>query len=112
MAWRAFCGWEGPIRGVLATVAIVLAIGLVRAQGPEGATTEAPRLVVDPNTAPPAVLAALPSLGPGRVKAIVAAREAEPFRSLEDLDARVKGVGPATMAAIRPYLEVRQISPH
>jgi competence protein ComEA len=96
----------------MATVALALAIGFVRAQGPEGESTEAPRLVVDPNTAPPAVLAALPSLGPGRVRAIVAAREAAPFRSLEDLDARVKGVGPATMAAIRPYLEVRPIPPH
>ncbi|HWE38127.1 MAG TPA: helix-hairpin-helix domain-containing protein [Isosphaeraceae bacterium] len=111
MPGRAFCGWEGPVRAVLATVALALAAGLVREPGPQGAATRAPRLVVDANTAPPAVLAALPSLGPGRVKAIVAAREADPFRSLDDLDARVKGIGPATMAAIRPYLEIRPNPP-
>lgn len=107
MVERAWCGWEGPVRVVLAAAALALAAGLARESGPEARPQGPPRLVVDPNTAPAAVLAALPSLGPKRVGAIVAAREAAPFRSLDDLDRRVKGIGPATLAAIRPHLEIR-----
>jgi competence protein ComEA len=61
-------------------------------------------LIVDPNTASPEVLSALPKLGPALVGRLVAAREEAPFRSLDDLDARVRGIGPATLAALRPYL--------
>ncbi len=59
---------------------------------------------VDPNTAPPEVLGALPRLGPTLVGAIVAERRMAPLRSLDDLDRRVRRVGPATVAALRPYL--------
>jgi hypothetical protein len=62
-------------------------------------------LLVDVNTAPPAVLLALPRLGPALVDRIVAERQARPFRSLHDLDRRVPRVGPATVQALAPYLE-------
>jgi competence protein ComEA len=62
------------------------------------------KLVVDVNTAPGGVLLALPRLGPVLVGRIVAEREREPFHSLEDVDARVRGIGPATVAALRPHL--------
>jgi hypothetical protein len=39
------------------------------------------------------------------VKRIVAAREMTPFRSLDDLDTRVRGIGPATIAALSPFLQ-------
>jgi competence protein ComEA len=61
-------------------------------------------LVVNVNTAPAAVLDALPRLGPALAGRIVAGREERPFHSLGDLDARVKGIGPATVAALRPHL--------
>ncbi len=64
------------------------------------------RLVVDPNVAPLEVLLALPSVGPVLAGKIVTERERRPFESLEDLDRRVDGVGPATMAALSPHLHV------
>jgi hypothetical protein len=39
------------------------------------------------------------------VKRIVAARETAPFQSLDDLDTRVRGIGPATLAALSPFLQ-------
>jgi len=69
------------------------------------------RLVVNLNTAPPAVLAALPRLGPSLVNRIVTARERAPFRSLDDLDARVQGIGPATIVALKPFLRIDTIEP-
>jgi competence protein ComEA len=62
------------------------------------------RLRVDPNVAPRQVLLALPGLGPARVAAIEAARSSSPFRSLGDLDRRVKGIGPATAASLESHL--------
>jgi competence protein ComEA len=66
----------------------------------------APRLVVDLNSAPPEVLQALPHLGPATVARIVEARRAAPFRSLDDLGRRVRGIGPATVGSLRPFLSV------
>lgn len=63
-----------------------------------------PDLVVDPNTVPGPVLEALPGLGPALAGRIVAARAERPFGSLADLDRRVKGIGPAKAAALRPFL--------
>jgi competence protein ComEA len=84
-------------------------MGLIAAGGGSHSprqTRPAPCLIVDPNTAPPVVLAALPHLGPAMVGRIVAQREKAPFRSPEDLDARVRGIGPATAASLRPFLRV------
>jgi competence protein ComEA len=64
-----------------------------------------PPLEINANTAPAAVLSTLPFMGATRVNAVVAEREKRPFRSLEDLAARVRGIGPATQAALRPYLQ-------
>jgi competence protein ComEA len=101
-------GWTVPVRVLLTVVAGVLAIGLLAVARPDGGPPPepVPDLVVDPNTAPPEVLMALPRLGPVLVGRIVAARREAPFASLEDLDARVRGIGPATMAALTPYLHI------
>lgn len=64
----------------------------------------APILKVDPNTAPIEVLLALPRLGPTLAERIEKERESQPFRSIDDLDDRVRGIGPATRRAIEPYL--------
>ena len=66
---------------------------------------------VDPNTADWPTLAALPQIGPAMARRIVEEREAfaaanpgvTPYRQLDDL-ARVKGIGPATLANLEPYL--------
>ena len=62
-------------------------------------------LALDPNTADPASLEALPGIGPARAQAIVAARCAERFASLRDLE-RVPGIGPAGRARLEPFLAV------
>jgi competence protein ComEA len=66
---------------------------------------------LDPNTADWRELAALPSLGEGRAREIVAWRERfllenpgqVPFARPEDL-LRVRGIGPAIVTTVRPYL--------
>ncbi|MDX2035126.1 MAG: helix-hairpin-helix domain-containing protein [Isosphaeraceae bacterium] len=60
-------------------------------------------LHVDPNSAPPALLAALPRLGPALVGRIVEAREQSAILDESDLD-RIPGIGPRTLEEVRPYL--------
>lgn len=61
---------------------------------------------LDLNVATAEALAALPGVGPTRAEAIVADRAANGiFRSVDELD-RVPGFGPATVAALRPYVTV------
>jgi competence protein ComEA len=80
---------------------------LLMSKGSEDKDTPAfPSLVVELNTAPPEVLSALPRLGPARANAILEARKQAPFRSFEDFDRRVRGIGPATVAAIKPYARI------
>lgn len=84
-------------------------------QAPAAAAAPAPpptrpapagRATVDPNRASAAELERLPGIGPALAERIVAWREANgPFRTLEDL-VRVYGIGPATLARIRPYLKL------
>lgn len=73
---------------------------------------------VDPNDADEATLAALPSIGPGRARDIVAYRDRAkdrdatetPFRTPTDLR-RVKGIGRATVEAVAPYLKFPDDAP-
>lgn len=62
---------------------------------------------LDPNRAAAAALEALPGIGPGRAAAIVAARAAQPFCRVDELQ-RVRGIGPRTLAAAAPGLAVRE----
>ena len=83
--------WSIPMRGVLASFGLLASLGLLAAgwssrTGPETPTEPPPRLVLDPNTAPPEILTALPGLGPGLVRNWISAREERPFRSLDDLE--------------------------
>ncbi|WP_406693628.1 helix-hairpin-helix domain-containing protein [Singulisphaera sp. Ch08] len=100
-------GWSAPVRGLLIVSTVVGAIGLLIA-APRGkdAPAPVPPLIVDPNTAPAPVLMALPRLGPSLVGRIVAARAQAPFRSIDDLELRVRGLGPATIKALRPHLRI------
>jgi hypothetical protein len=66
---------------------------------------------IDPNVGTWEELAAIPTLGEKRAKAIVAMREQllarrpneTPFKSIDDLT-RVKGIGSATAGNLKPYL--------
>ncbi len=63
-------------------------------------------LPVDPNTADTVLLQQLPGIGPSKAEAIIAARDSSgPFETVDDL-LRVRGIGPATLAEVRPYLGI------
>ena len=63
---------------------------------------------VDLNRAGAPAFEALPGIGRARADAIVSDRsERGPFRSVEELE-RVRGVGPATVEALRPFVVVRR----
>src|SRR4051794_38273033 len=102
---RDLWGWNVPARCLFLLGAACGAIGLLTAAPPRvGTIARAPTLRVDTNTVRPEILGALPRIGPTLVNAIVAERRITPYHSLDDLDRRVRRVGPATVAALRPYL--------
>jgi len=76
--------------------------------GPGAALAGAARLLfglpIDLNRADPGTLEVLPAIGPGRAAALVQARAAHPFCTLDDL-ARVPGFGPATRARLAAWAE-------
>jgi hypothetical protein len=101
--------WPEGARVLLAVLAISAATGLALGRwaltrGAEPAVV-ASELKLDPNTATPEALAALPHIGPTLARRIAEAQADGPFRSPEDLRARVRGIGPATLAQIEPYLQ-------
>ena len=97
-------GWTRPIRNIAAGIALPPAIGLLIATWPEAPAQPPIVLRIDPNAAPRAVLLTLPRFGGSLADALIRARQERPFRSLQDLDDRVRGVGPATVARLRPLL--------
>ncbi len=98
-------GWNGPARGMLILVAALLGAMLAwSSRGLPSGPVDLPSLSVDPNSAPAAVLGALPGIGPVLAGRIIEGRDSAPFRSLDDLDRRVKGIGPVKAAALRPFL--------
>jgi comEA protein len=63
-------------------------------------------LIVDLNRATAADLDRLPGVGPSTAKAIIDHRTRNgPFASIDDLLA-VRGIGPAKLAEIRPWVRV------
>jgi competence protein ComEA len=68
-------------------------------------------LPIDLNRAPARALTAIPGLGERRASDIVADRRAHgPFASVDDLS-RVRGVGPATVERVRPFVSVTAPAP-
>lgn len=103
--------WPEGARVLLAIAAIAAAIALGtsrRTTTPAAGRHEPPEsgLVLDVNTATPEALAVLPHIGPTLARRIAEARAEGPFRSKEDLAARVRGIGPATLARIAPHVRV------
>ena len=85
--------------------------------GEPGANASRAALLIDPNTAPWWELTALPRIGEVLARKIVAYRETHQaahgespvFASAEDLQG-VPGIGPKTVARLRPHLTVGQTS--
>jgi hypothetical protein len=105
---------------LLACLVIVAGLGLAIAGRDVRATSEpvagVPDLVLDVNSAPLRALVALPHLGPTLARRLDEARAERPFSSLDEIRARVRGVGPVTLARIAPHLRignepVTQVSP-
>jgi competence ComEA-like helix-hairpin-helix protein len=101
---------------LLVVALAVLGVRWVRSGGPAGhlveidaepaasPTARAVRFVVDINTADLAELGELPQVGPTLALRLIEHREQNgPFRSVDDL-LRVKGIGPKTLAALRPHV--------
>jgi hypothetical protein len=104
--------WPLGARGLLIVLALIAALGLrfvshSLGAAPRRAYQIAPVLVIDPNTAPPSVLGALPHVGPALVRKLVEQREIRPFDSTDDLRRRVRGFGPVTLARLAPHLRIR-----
>ena len=100
-------GLDASRSGLLAVLALFLASSLLGSSWRQrGDVTPLPPLVIDPNNVRTEVLHALPRLGPTLVERVAAARAKKPFVDLDDLDARVKGIGPATVRALKPYLHI------
>ena len=98
-------GWQSPARGFLIVLTGLLASAMAWASsGRDASLIIVSSLQVDANSAPASVLMALPGLGPALTGRIVEAREVTPFRSMDDFDRRVSGIGPAKVAMLRPFL--------
>ena len=61
--------------------------------------------LINLNTATQAELETLPGIGPVYAGNIIAHREANPFRTVEDVE-QVPGIGPKRLEAIRPLVTV------
>jgi hypothetical protein len=72
---------------------------------------EVPRRLFDLNEDPAEVLEALPRVGPALAERIVEARSLGRFHGPEDLDRRVRGIGPKTIEVLRPHLRFEPASP-
>lgn len=101
--------WTLEVRRLLslATLGVGLSLlGLCRGVPPPDDAGRLPELVVDLNAAPAELFSALPGIGPKLAERIVEARRGRPFASLDDLDRRIRGIGPATMARLSPHLRI------
>ena len=112
--WPLPWSWPEGARALLAILAMLGALGLLfggrgspRGAGP---VVTAAELRLDPNEATAEALEALPQIGPTLARRIVEAKAAGPFHSASELRARVRGIGPVTLARIEPYLRFEKKS--
>jgi Helix-hairpin-helix motif len=104
LPWIWPAGARGLLGGLVIVVALALAFASTSVPEPDAIIVTAPVLLLDLNTVPPPVLGTLPHVGQSLTRQIVAARELRPITSLDDAGSRVRGLGPATLAQIAPYL--------
>ncbi len=98
-------------RQVVASWVVIASVSLWFSNPPDRITRRFATLVVDPNRVAVPVLGALPGIGAARAKAIEEARNRRPFGSLDDFDRRVKGIGPAIIAELKPHLRFDTSTP-
>jgi type II secretory pathway component PulK len=103
--------WPAGSRAVLGGLTVAAALWLLLASRsdqvrPAERSAPLPKLVVDANTAPREVLAALPSVGPALAARLVRARQDRPLLSTDDAARRVRGLQAATLAQLAPYLNL------
>ena len=96
-------GWR---RAKSAAARCVLAVALAGASA--GLAHADVASTVDLNTASVADLAALPGIGESKARAIVAYRDATPFRSVDELR-DVKGIGDKMLEKLREHITVSQV---
>ena len=89
---------------VWTTVLFALMLYGLFQRAPEAVDGPDATVYVDPNSAPLHVLEALPGIGPVLGRRIIDARGDGRFEAPEDLDVRIKGIGPAKVRTIRPFL--------
>lgn len=104
-----------PSVGFVVAICMSVAAGLALAANMAGASASrrpfAVEDTINPNDASPASLGRLPGIGAARARAIIDYRRqfgeanhgAPAFRRPQDLQ-RIAGIGPATVATIRPWL--------
>lgn len=103
--------WAGAPTALIALVVMLAAAVVAWTATPAGSGNSAAPIAlrsirIDINSADEAELGLLPEVGPALARAIVADRTAHgPFRSVEELD-RVRGIGPATMRSLAPFVTV------
>jgi len=117
VAWHQSEGWPVHAREFMAGVVFLAALGLgalglaLGNQQPSPITPPMPRLQVELDSAPTAVLSALPGVGPALVERIAAARSSQDPAMLAhnpgqiQTPSHVPGLGPATLAKLRPFLK-------
>ena len=104
-------GWASAA-GVRPGPASAAGIGMAGTDrdGPERPSKSAEKpgqLLVPVNTAPASELQKLPGIGPKLAEAIIAYRkQSGPFASVEQL-LEVKGIGPAKLGRMRPFVELK-----
>ncbi len=86
--------------GILVLALLGFAVWLIRGIDPTGESREA-TLRVNVNSATLDEIETLPGIGPVLAGLIVSGR---PYDSVDDL-VRLKGIGPATMEGLRPYVK-------
>lgn len=105
-------GQAGTAAGVLLALVCLAGAAAMRGRMPAAQTSPMSHgsarfaASIDLNTAGPEELEALPGIGPALARRICEDREANGlFRSVRDLD-RVRGIGPATIERIAPFVRV------
>jgi len=108
--WVCISEWEEVPAADAPAPRIVLAAAADRKATSVGSIAPGKKLTagdgpLDLNRATAEELKRLPGIGPKLAGAIVAAREQNPFASVDDLR-RVKGIGPKTLEKVRPFVTV------
>ena len=111
----AFCAVALLLAGWLVTATFILPrpepaplailTGAPEDAAPPGTSDRVGGFVLDPNSAPVDSLELLPGIGPVKAARIVAYREKQQFKTVDDLT-KVNGIGPGTLDMIRPFLKV------